>query len=145
VNPKAKAAAHVVIDKDGKTCQLAPFNIKTWHAGKSKFGGRSNFNKFSIGIEIVNYGLLTKRNGVIYSGGGHIVDEKDTVEIDGQLWDKYPLEQIKAVDILCQGLVDEYGINKIVQHSDIAPGRKIDPGPAFPWDLFYNKYGVTNG
>ncbi len=59
-NPAAKAAAHLVIGRDGSLTQLAPFNRITWHAGKSEWEGRSGLNGFSIGIELDNAGKLER-------------------------------------------------------------------------------------
>ena len=59
-NPAAKAAAHLVIGRDGSLTQLAPFKRITWHAGKSEWEGRSGLNGFSIGIELDNAGKLER-------------------------------------------------------------------------------------
>ncbi|MDP3599385.1 MAG: N-acetylmuramoyl-L-alanine amidase, partial [Nitrospirota bacterium] len=59
-NPEAKASAHLVLARDGSICQLAPFNIKTWHAGISYWDGLSGLNSCSIGIEMDNAGPLKK-------------------------------------------------------------------------------------
>ena len=53
-NPKVKASAHVIVDRDGSVTQLIPFNEIAWHAGESSYGTRTGLNKYSIGIEIVN-------------------------------------------------------------------------------------------
>ena len=60
LKPAAKASAHVVLGRDGEIRQVVPFNRKAWHAGKSIWRGKPNCNDFSIGIEIDNWGKLTK-------------------------------------------------------------------------------------
>jgi len=59
-NKKAKASAHLVVGRDGSITQLAPFNVKTWHAGKSHWAGLTGLNSHSIGIELDNAGELSK-------------------------------------------------------------------------------------
>src|SRR4030095_12501663 len=59
-NPNAKASAHLLIGRDGKVAQFAPFNIVAFHAGESQWKGLSGLNNFSIGIELVNGGKLVK-------------------------------------------------------------------------------------
>ena len=63
VRPDVKASAHVVIGRDGQVIQLVPFNIEAWHAGKSSYGGRSELNHYSIGIELDNLGQLRLEGG----------------------------------------------------------------------------------
>jgi N-acetylmuramoyl-L-alanine amidase len=60
LRPIAQASAHLLIDKDGAITQFAPFNIITWHAGTSIWHGLIGMNKYSIGIELVNAGRLSK-------------------------------------------------------------------------------------
>ena len=63
--PEAKASAHVVIARDGAITQLAPFNIKTWHAGISQWNGLNGLNSYSIGIEMDN-AVMEEYSGVTY-------------------------------------------------------------------------------
>lgn len=141
--PAAKASAHVVMDAKGTTFQIAPFNIKTWHAGKSIWRGRPNCNDYSIGIEIDNFGILQRRaDGNCYSWTGvHIPDERVVHARhkngnDGY-WEAYPEAQLRALEELTRALLEAYpSIKEIVGHEDIAPGRKTDPGPAFPMSRF---------
>jgi len=139
-NPKVKASAHVVIDRDGSITQLVPFNKIAWHAGKSSYDGRVGFNKYSIGIEIVNAGPLTKSGNVYRSWYGEAFNPSDVIEAihrnqtTAKYWHIYTTEQITAVTELCTELIEAYSIKHIYGHEEIAPTRKTDPGPAFPLD-----------
>lgn len=91
--------------------QLVDETRKAWHAGVSEWYGRSDLNAASIGIEIVNEGP------------------------DGDRWQPYSDAQIDTLIALLKDIVTRHQIlaRNIVGHSDIAPQRKQDPGPAFPW------------
>lgn len=91
--------------------QLVDENRRAWHAGAGEWFGRTDMNAGSIGIEIVNHG----RNG--------------------NNWEPYTPAQIAIVATLIQDIAQRHQIKplNIVGHSDIAPQRKIDPGPLFPW------------
>lgn len=95
--------------------QLVDECERAWHAGVSDWKDRSNLNDTSIGIEIVNLG---------YTGEG-----KDRV------WHPYAEEQIDLIARLSRDIIRRYGItpDNVIGHSDIAPGRKVDPGILFPW------------
>ncbi|MDW5375324.1 N-acetylmuramoyl-L-alanine amidase [Halomonas sp. HP20-15] len=95
--------------------QLVDESRRAWHAGASRWRNRSNLNDTSIGIEIVNHGPVTTANGM--------------------RWDLFPPEQIEAVIAVARDIVARYGMDPtdVVAHADIAPQRKIDPGPRFPW------------
>lgn len=135
-----KASAHLVIGREGSITQLVPFDTIAWHAGKSSYGGRIGFNKYSIGIEIDNAGVLTKNGTVYTSWFGRVYDERDVFvgihrnQTTPKYWHRYTEEQITIVDEICRLLVKEYGITQILGHEEISPHRKIDPGPAFPLD-----------
>jgi N-acetylmuramoyl-L-alanine amidase len=137
-NANAKASAHFVVGKDGKIVQLAPLNTITWHAGISQWKNRNSLNNYSIGIEIDNAGLLEKRaNGYATYFNKRIDDEqvvlaKHKNKDKEEAWEAYTTQQIQAVESLCSALVERYNIKEIVGHDDISPGRKVDPGPAFP-------------
>jgi N-acetylmuramoyl-L-alanine amidase len=142
-SPNAKASAHFVVDRDGTITQCVPINKKAWHAGKSAWRTRSNCNDFSIGIEIDNWGILTKRaDGTFASWKGvvipaaNVIHAKNKRGIDGY-WEAYPEAQLRAVLALSEALCEEIkSIDEIVGHEDIAPVRKTDPGPAFPMARF---------
>lgn len=144
-NPGSRASAHIVVDYDGTITQLAPFNIKTWHAGPSAHMGYSGLNNHSIGIEIVNIGWLRPlSNGALQDAYGNIRQMTDFPQglveaphsrVGGGsfFWPLYPEEQLKAVEALTDALTDEYNIIDIVSHEEIdTRGWKTDPGPAFP-------------
>ncbi len=99
-----KVSSHLLIKRTGEIVQFVPFNRRAWHAGKSNFNGRDNCNDFSIGIEL---------EGV------------DTIE--------YEDAQYQALNSTIRMLKSHYPITNITGHSDIAPGRKTDPGSAFDW------------
>ncbi|VWC52887.1 N-acetylmuramoyl-L-alanine amidase [Burkholderia aenigmatica] len=94
--------------------QLVPESERAWHAGVSEWQGTTELNAVSIGIENVNRGPLDSQN---------------------RTWQPYPPEQVAALTRLSKDIVARYGIppTRVVGHSDIAPQRKIDPGPLFPW------------
>ncbi len=137
-NPNVKASAHLVVDYDGSITQLVPFDEIAWHAGVSSRGGRTGFNKYSIGIEIVNPGNLTRVDdmyqawyGTLYPAG-KVLKAVHRNESKPRYWHIFTQEQIDTVLEICMLLKEEYHINLILGHEEIAPGRKLDPGPAFP-------------
>jgi len=139
-NPKSKASAHLVIGRDGSITQLVPFDRIAWHAGKSAYQERVGFNKYAIGIEIDNAGRLRKSGSQYTAWFGKAYPEEEVVEAvhrnesQTSYWHRYTNEQIAIVRDICSLLVDTYPISSILGHEEIAPGRKVDPGPAFPLD-----------
>lgn len=105
-DPKAQVSAHYVVRKDGAIVQMVAEEKRAWHAGASFWQGETDINSCSVGIEIDN--------------NGHAA---------------YPAAQIKALTALVKDIAARYNIlpRHILAHSDIAPGRKIDPGEKFPW------------
>ena len=144
-DPKVKASAHVVVGKDGAVTQLVPFDTVAWHAGKSSYNGRSGFNNYSIGIEIDNAGLLTKVGDRYQSWFGRKYDADEVIkavhrnEHVERYWHAYTEEQIAKVEELCRLLMATYNIEAILGHEEVSPGRKVDPGPAFPLDKLRDK------
>lgn len=141
-DPQIKASAHVVIARDGTVTQLVPFNIQAWHAGASQFGERTGYNQYSIGIELDNAGLLEKRGEKYYAWFGREYPAEEVMPAvhrnQSQLayWHTYTDRQIEVCETLCRSLIQAYGIQYILGHEEVSPGRKIDPGPAFPLDKF---------
>ena len=137
-NPEAKASAHLVLARDGTITQLAPFNVKTWHAGISHWDGLSGLNSHSIGIEMDNAGPLKKVGdryqawfGTLY-GLNQVIHAKHRLDEEFRWWHAYTEVQLRRALDLARLLVWHYGVKDVVGHEDIAPDRKRDPGPAFP-------------
>jgi N-acetyl-anhydromuramoyl-L-alanine amidase len=104
------ASAHALIRRDGQIVQYVPFGARAWHAGRSAHRGRPECNDFSIGVEL-----------------------------EGTDSTPYTEEQYQALVALTRALLATYpslSKQEIVGHSDVAPGRKSDPGPAFEWARF---------
>lgn len=102
-----EVSAHLLITREGEVIQFVSCDDRAWHAGQSSFDGRSNCNDFSIGIEL---------------------EGTDTEPYcDGQY------EQLVRVTRCLQAAYPAITADRITGHSDIAPGRKTDPGPAFDW------------
>ncbi|MEM9256844.1 MAG: 1,6-anhydro-N-acetylmuramyl-L-alanine amidase AmpD [Pseudomonadota bacterium] len=104
-----KVSSHLLIRRDGELVQFVSFDQRAWHAGVSQYCGRDNCNDFSIGIEL---------------------EGSDDVP--------YEQAQYRALGNAITVLLQHYpglDVERIVGHSDIAPGRKTDPGPAFDWLL----------
>jgi N-acetyl-anhydromuramoyl-L-alanine amidase len=104
---RLRVSAHALIRRHGEVVQYVPFTQRAWHAGKSEYRGRSGCNDFSIGVELEG--------------------TDDTPYTDAQ----YP-----SLAALVSALLRAYptlSAQGIVGHSDIAPGRKTDPGPTFDW------------
>ena len=106
----AQVSAHYMIEEDGRLFRLVSEDKRAWHAGLSFWRGERDVNSASIGIEIVN--------------GGH----------DFGL-PPFPQAQIDTTIALVQALRAQYGLppQAVIGHSDVAPGRKADPGETFPW------------
>ncbi|MDI6402787.1 N-acetylmuramoyl-L-alanine amidase [Balneolaceae bacterium ANBcel3] len=140
LDPDVAVSAHIVIDRDGSVTQLLPFNETGWHAGKSAWKDRTSLNQYSIGIELVNAGKLMKTGAVWRSWFGKEYPENEVMQAvhknESSLsgWHIFTEEQIEATFQLCRSLLKEYPITYILGHDDISPGRKVDPGPAFPLD-----------
>jgi N-acetylmuramoyl-L-alanine amidase len=142
-NRDSKVSAHVVIDRSGKIYQIMPFTKVAWHAGQSAYGGRTGFNEFSIGIELDNAGYL-QRSGSDYVSAygkhyspGEVIEARHMQETSARFWHAYTSEQLLACRELCFALIEAYpDIDQILGHDEISPGRKQDPGPAFPMEEF---------
>jgi N-acetylmuramoyl-L-alanine amidase len=137
-NPESQASAHLVVARNGRVTQLAPFNVKAWHAGISHWDGVSGLNSYSIGIEMDNAGPLKKVGekyqawfGTLY-GEDQVIYGKHKLDDQPRWWHAYTEAQIQKALELAQLLVRHYGLKDVVGHEDIAPDRKRDPGPAFP-------------
>jgi AmpD protein len=108
-----RVSAHFVVRRDGALLQFVPCSKRAWHAGLSSWRGRSRCNDFSVGIEL-----------------------------EGA--DDIPFEdaQYGTLQALTRALQAAYPISDITGHSDIAPGRKTDPGPLFDWPRYQAAVGT---
>jgi len=106
---------YLVRDNPAISYALVDENRRSWHAGASFWGGHSNLNSSSIGIEIVNAGFVDTPTGRVYA--------------------PFPQAQIDEVIALVRDIQQRHKVKpeRIIGHADIAPGRKQDPGPNFPW------------
>jgi N-acetylmuramoyl-L-alanine amidase len=111
-DPAARVSAHYTVDEDGTVHAHVDERFRAWHAGVSSWRGHADINSRSVGIEIVN--------------PGHEFGYRP-----------FPVPQIRAVVELSQGILSRHRIpaRNVVGHSDVAPGRKEDPGELFPWAL----------
>ena len=107
-----EVSAHLLIRRDGELVQFVPFGRRAWHAGESEFRGASRCNDFSIGIE------LEGEDETPYTDAQYEV----LIEVVAALLDSY----------------DGLSARRIAAHSDLAAGRKTDPGPAFDWLRLYD-------
>lgn len=110
---QARVSAHFFIRRDGSLLQLVSCIERAWHAGVSSWRGREHCNDYSIGIEL--------------EGADDI---------------PYAATQYTMLAALLQALKRRYPIEAAVGHSDVAPGRKTDPGPAFDWDRLARLVGA---
>jgi N-acetylmuramoyl-L-alanine amidase len=136
--PQGNASSHLVLGRDGRIVQLAAFNAVTWHAGASQWNGIDGLNHHAIGIEMDNAGLLHLEGEryVSWFGKSYPEDEVHIAEHrhGGGLrpWHGFTEVQIARALELCELLVAHYGLEDVLGHEDVARGRKVDPGPAFP-------------
>lgn len=99
-----KVSSHFLIRRDGELIQFVSCLQRAWHAGVSNWQFRERCNDFSVGIEL-----------------------------EGSDFDSFEAAQYQTLNQLITGVSNRYAIQEIVGHSDIAPGRKTDPGPYFDW------------
>ena len=150
MHPANEKSAHYVVDLDGTVIRMVPEAKKAWHAGVSTWNGADDVNRVSVGIEVVNFGWAdrTGPNGELQRrdrvGNGFVtrtasapaaavVDRRSAWA--NYRWAAYPEVQTVAVLALVRDIVRRNGIDPtfVVGHEHIAPGRKADPGPGFPW------------
>ncbi|MEL6839772.1 MAG: N-acetylmuramoyl-L-alanine amidase [Pseudomonadota bacterium] len=105
-DPKTEVSAHYLIAEDGEVLSLVPEDLRAWHAGAGRWGAVEDVNSRSIGIELANTGFAP-----------------------------FAAAQTDALTELLQGIFARWDIRpeRVIGHSDMAPGRKIDPGPRFDW------------
>lgn len=110
-----RVSAHCLIRRDGEIVQYVPFHLRAWHAGISRWQGRENCNDFSVGVELEGTDILSYTDAQYQA----------LQQITALLMQHYPLT-----------------VERITGHSDIAPERKTDPGPAFDWEKF--RHGLSH-
>ena len=132
--PAHQVSAHYLIPRDTDQTplpvyQLVPDSQRAWHAGRSRWHQYAGLNASSLGIEIVNLGYPP---------------EDALLPAHQRRWQPYTQAQIAAIGALTQKLVQRYRIppTQVLAHSDVAPERKQDPGPHFPWRELALHYGV---
>jgi AmpD protein len=106
-----KVSSHALIRRDGEVVQYVPFHRRAWHAGASTYQGRERCNDFSIGIELEG--------------------------ADEAPYEPAQYRMLSAVILELCAAYSSLSLSRIAGHSDIAPGRKTDPGPAFDWQRLY--------
>jgi len=109
-DPTAEVSAHWLIAEDGRVWRLVDEAARAWHAGRGEWRGRGDVNSRSIGVELANAGPLED-------------------------FPPFPEPQMAALEALLDGIRARWGIGPegVIGHSDMAPGRKADPGPKFDW------------
>jgi len=115
-NPQSKVSCHYLVDETGEIVQMVDETLRAWHAGASSWHGHSDVNSRSIGIEIQNPGM---RYG----------------------YRAFPDQQMRAVIALSKDIIARHSIapERVLAHSDVAPGRKVDPGALFDWRLLHEE------
>ena len=141
----SSSSAHIVIERDGSIIQCVNFNDVAWHAGKSTWKGLTGLNRYSIGIELANWGMLRGSGSEWVNGAGQkVTDPYIGVHRNGNPdgshrpvgWEAFPKAQFDSARAVVTALSSAYPIKEIVGHDDIAPTRKSDPGPAFDMNRF---------
>ena len=109
---KLRVSAHFFVRRDGTIVQFVPCAMRAWHAGTSVWRGRERCNDYSVGIEL-----------------------------EGTDTRPYTARQYHRLARLVRALQAHYPIGHVAGHSEVAPGRKTDPGPAFEWRLLKDLLG----
>lgn len=165
----AQVSVHFVVERDGTFEQQVPVNARANHAGRSEYHGRPRCNDFSLGIEIVNPGRLSRDSAhmaTAWFGKGFDIDcygirELTTPEHGAGLWMPYTEAQLDTVIMLLRELFRHVdSLRDITTHWYVSPGRKVDPNPLFPLehvralilgredpadDLFEHQSGAATG
>lgn len=137
-NRDARASAHIVIGRDGSVTQLVGFNRRAWHAGQSEWNGLVGMSRHSIGIELDNAGVMTRRNGRWFAWFNEAYPDEEVVEAThkhhttSKGWHSFTPIQLRVATGVATAIVRKYSLLDVIGHDDISPTRKVDPGPAFP-------------
>jgi N-acetylmuramoyl-L-alanine amidase len=161
-NPKARASSHLVIGRDGSVTQCVPFTRVAWHAGVSTWTVYSppttdiplpptiydGLNHHSLGIELSNAGPLERAlDGTYRTYWGQKIPPSDVIvathknETRERGWHRFPRVQLETTLEILEALFHAYeNLKDLLGHDDVAPKRKIDPGPAFPLERFRARF-----
>jgi N-acetylmuramoyl-L-alanine amidase len=109
-NPQSRVSCHYLVDEAGRIVQMVDESMRAWHAGLASWKRERDINSASVGIEVQN--------------PGHSMGYPD-----------FPEPQVRAVGDLCRDIITRHAIRSelVLGHSDVAPGRKVDPGEKFDW------------
>lgn len=133
---RQEVSAHYLVPDDftDSIYVLVDETKRAWHAGTSYWKGINNINFSSIGIEIVNQGYTTTTP----------VNGNPDLAVTERYFYDFPQKQIDKVAELAKNIIDRYKIDpvNVLAHSDVAPQRKHDPGPKFPWKKLFDQYGI---
>jgi len=108
-----RVSSHLLISRDGSVSQYVPFHCRAWHAGISEYKGVPNCNDFSIGIELEG--------------------------CDNEAFTSAQYENLEQIITTLCNTYENITRTRVAGHSDIAPGRKTDPGPFFDWHKITRK------
>lgn len=137
----AKVSCHLVIGPNGEVTQIGDFTDILWHAGASEWKGYNSLNSYSIGIEVTCPGWLTD-DMKIHSGSPLSKDwtaiqaKHKNPNVHYKNWAAFTTKQIDALKEIGMLLMDHYNLDEALGHDQIAPNRKIDPGPCCPDSVF---------
>ena len=138
---KDKVSTHYLIttDYNEPIYRLVDENERAWHAGISYFDGRTALNDSSIGIEIVHKGRIDGE-----ADGGKKLTKEEKAFPPHDTYVEYDKKQLKKLVFLLKDITKRYDIHprNIIAHADIAPTRKQDPGPKFPWKWLYDEHNI---
>ena len=139
-DPASRVSAHFLVGRKGQLAQLVPVGLDAWHAGSSKWREYDRLNRYSVGIELDNHGLLKGEPGNYRTWYGDKVPDRDTITLTHPQtgvpsgWHRYTDQQLRKLDEVILWVRSQYDKRalSVIGHYQVAPTRKIDPGPAFP-------------
>ena len=138
---KQEKSAHYLVDRQGNITRFVSEDKRAWHAGHGSWKGEKDVNTVSIGIAAISLGFKHQDHHPAGTQVRGVPEE----------WYHYDPELLKTLGRLCQYIIQRYGIkpDNVIGHSDMSTnpstgnlGRKVDPGPLFPWESFHKDYGI---